>query len=76
MKAPALAVVLHPGHADGEHDGGEHEDGEQAKLDAADALIEAVHGKDPHAVLEAFGALHDLHCDDGDEEEAEGPEAA
>jgi hypothetical protein len=57
-------------HEDSEEDGGD--DREQAKLDAADALIEAVHSKDAHAVVEAWGALCDLHEEEYEEGEQEG----
>jgi hypothetical protein len=67
---PDLAVILkgRPHGMDDEDDGEEH-DPEQAKLDAAEALIEAVHAKDAHGVVEATEALHDLCASDGGEEE-------
>ena len=70
---PSLAIILGSKHEpdDGDEDGG---DGDKAKMDAAEALIDAVHAKDPEAVLEAIGALHKLHTADEDDDEPEDEE--
>jgi len=72
-KGPDLAIILgsHKGHEDdGEDEGG---DAEQAKMDAADALIEALHAKDAQGVVEAMSTFHDLCAneDEGADDEEE-----
>lgn len=72
MKAPSLAIVLgHPGAGedDEEEGGGDHE---QAELDAAEALIEAIHAKDAKGVVEAHKTLYDLCASYDEEEETDG----
>jgi hypothetical protein len=70
VKKPDLAILLgSPKHEDGDGDGGEEHDAAGAKKDAAEAFIDAVHDKDPEALLSAFYALRDLCMEDEEEEE-------
>jgi hypothetical protein len=72
-KKPDLAVVIGMGKPhEGEpmSDDSDH-DQEQAKKDAADALIEAVKASDSAGVVQALEAFCDLHysSDEGEEED-------
>ena len=67
-KVPDLAIIL--SHKREMEDGEDGAGGsEQSMLDAADALIEAVHAKDPEGVVQAYKAMCDLHAAEGDEGE-------
>jgi hypothetical protein len=81
-KKPSIMVALGLGHPDDEgeeHDGADDASGDdhhEAQLDAANALIDAVHGHDAEKVVEAISTLHDLCAnpppdapDEGDGEE-------
>lgn len=76
---PDLAIILgHKAPMDDEEDehGDDGDDGEEAKKDAMSALVDAMHGKDVDAALEAFDTLCKLHQEDyeekGDEDEEDG----
>jgi hypothetical protein len=73
-RAPDLTLILGPHHPMGDEQDDQEGDPEQAKTDAAQALIEAVKSGDASGVVEAIGALHDLCAAESDKDDEEGDE--